>query len=116
MVIDSFRAEVVELVDTQASGACTRKGVLVQVQSSVPIKEIKVLRIFRKAFFLALFGWRWIKFKCIGNRQREVHFASLLMLFSKVVWIWFLGYESIYLAEKVYNGKIMQTRSARRYR
>jgi hypothetical protein len=29
-------AEVVELVDTQDSGSCARKGVLVRVQSSAP--------------------------------------------------------------------------------
>ena len=31
-----IHAEVVELVDTQDSGSCARKGVLVRVQSSAP--------------------------------------------------------------------------------
>jgi hypothetical protein len=32
-------AEVVELVDTQDSGSCARKGVLVRVQSSAPLEN-----------------------------------------------------------------------------
>jgi hypothetical protein len=36
-----FRAEVVELVDTQDSGSCARKGVLVRFQSSAPLNNPK---------------------------------------------------------------------------
>ena len=34
-----LRADVVELVDTQDSGSCARKGVLVRVQSSAPVRK-----------------------------------------------------------------------------
>src|SRR6185369_9364245 len=38
-----IHAEVVELVDTQDSGSCARKGVLVRVQSSAPTSYVTYL-------------------------------------------------------------------------